>query len=302
VTALFAGGRMAHIFVSYARKDAQAANRLVGTLAKAGYEAWIDREIPGGELWKKRIVEAIEQSKAFLILLSPNSVASHDVRKELDIAENRKKLILPLVISPMKIPPEMEYSLAGLQRIDFAADPSAGDRQLLSAIQSLRAIEQNVARVPWMETKEGRETLTAILSDTSRSIQERVSDYVGRCQLASSADSEAWLKRMTDLDRRHAAMSAEREDLEKKKANLKHELGATSSGEIRELISEKITDINRRLASLESESIALRDEERSLIAKPSDYYSKLLERSNKSLEKYDRFLGSIMQHIRKKNG
>src|SRR6516165_4326441 len=112
---------MAHIFISYARKDAQAANRLVGTLAKAGYEAWIDREIPGGELWKKRIVDAIEQAKGFLILLSPNS-------------------------------------LAGLQRVDLAADPSAGDRQLLSAIQSLRAIEQNVAWVPWMESKEGRET------------------------------------------------------------------------------------------------------------------------------------------------
>ena len=77
---------------------------------------------PGGELWKKRIVQAIEQARAFLILLSPNSVVSDDVRKELDIAENRKKLILPLVIAPMKIPPEMEYSLAGLQRIDFAAD------------------------------------------------------------------------------------------------------------------------------------------------------------------------------------
>ena len=126
---------MAHIFISYARKDAKAANRLVGTLGKAGYDAWIDREIPGGELWRKRIVQEIEQAKAFLILLSPNSVASDDVRKELDIAENRKKLILPLVIAPMRIPPEMEYSLAGLQRIDFAADPIAGDQQLLSAIQ-----------------------------------------------------------------------------------------------------------------------------------------------------------------------
>jgi TIR domain len=274
---------MAHIFISYARKDAEAANRLVTTLAKAGYEAWIDREISGGELWKKRIVEAIEQAKAFLILLSPNSVASDNVRKELDIAENRKKLILPLVIAAMKIPPEMEYSLAGLQRIDFAADPSAGDRQLLSAIQSLRAIEQNVAWVPWMKTKEGLETLNAILSDTSRSVQERVSDYLSKCELASRADSETWLKRLTDLDRRHAAIAAERENLEKKKVTLMHELGATSSGEMRELISEKITDINRRLGSLESQSIALSDEERSLYKTEASDYDKLLERGNKIL-------------------
>jgi len=299
---------MAHIFISYARKDAQAANRLVGTLVKAGYDAWIDREIPGGELWRKRIVQEIEQAKAFLILLSPNSVASDDVRKELDIAENRKKLILPLVIAPMKIPPEMEYSLAGLQRVDLAADPSAGDRQLLSAIQSLRAIEQNVAWVPWMESKEGRETLNAILSDTSRSAQERVSDYVSKCELASRADSETWLKRLTDLDRRHATIAREREDLEKEKATLMVEMGATSSGEIRELISEKITDINRRLASLESESIALSDEERSLYKTEASVYDKLLESGNKILERYDRLLGplgpsgDIWKNIGKKNG
>jgi hypothetical protein len=105
----------------------------------------------------------------------------------------------------MKIPPEMEYSLAGLQWIDFAADLSAGDRQLLSAIQSLRAIEQNVAWVPWMETKEGREKLNAVLFDRSRSLQERVSEF----QLAQRAHSEVWLKKMTDLDRKRAAILCE---------------------------------------------------------------------------------------------
>ena len=53
---------MAHIFVSYARKDVGAADRLVGTLREAGYEAWIDRQIPGGELSKKQIVQAIEKA------------------------------------------------------------------------------------------------------------------------------------------------------------------------------------------------------------------------------------------------
>lgn len=72
---------MAHIFISYARKDAEAANRLVGTLANAGYQAWIDREITGGDLWKRRIVEAIDGADAFLVLLSPHSVASDNVQR-----------------------------------------------------------------------------------------------------------------------------------------------------------------------------------------------------------------------------
>ena len=54
------------------------------------------------------------------------------------------------------------------------------------------------------------------------------------------------------------------------------------------MISEKITDINRRLASLESESIALSDEERSLLRAETSQYDKLLERVDKTLRCHSR--------------
>jgi len=85
-------------------------------------------------------VQAIEKAQAFLVLLSPNSVASDNVRKELDLADSRKKLIFPLVIARMTIPHEMEYSLAGLQLIDFVSSPESGNSQTLSALKSLHAI------------------------------------------------------------------------------------------------------------------------------------------------------------------
>jgi hypothetical protein len=75
------------------------------------------------------------------------------------MADSRKKLIFPLVIAPMEIPPEMEYSLSGLQQIDFVTDPDAGDRQLLSALKSLHAIElpsgSNVRARPSVQRQRG---------------------------------------------------------------------------------------------------------------------------------------------------
>jgi hypothetical protein len=287
------GQSMAHIFISYARKDAEAANRMVGTLANAGYEAWIDREIPGGELWKKRIVEAIDKSHAFLILLSPNSVASENVRKELDIAELRKKLIFPLVIAPMKVPAEMEYSLVGLQRIDFVTDPNSGERNLLSAMRRLRALdEQNVDWTPWMDTEEGRKTLNAILTDPSRSIKDKINDHMMAADRPSDG-AIAWQKKMADADGRHAATSAELENLREQELTLLQEVRSTSSPEIKKLIMEELDDIQERIGSLMSEREALRQEEMSLVEEGSRERDKIMERSRKMLEETNKLIERV---------
>src|SRR3974390_3523063 len=135
---------MPRIFLSYSSKDAETATRLVKKLAEAGHEIWIDKEIRGGELWKRRVVEAIDEADIFIVLLSSNSVASNEVRRELDIAESRRKLILPAVISPVKMPPEGEYSLAGVQKVDLSGDLEAGAKDLLNAIRAYLAVERKI--------------------------------------------------------------------------------------------------------------------------------------------------------------
>lgn len=126
---------MGHIFISYSRKDTSIVNRLIGELKNSGYTFWIDREgIRGGELWRRSIVEAIENADKFLIVLSSNSVESENVRKELDIASEAKKAILPIAIHQTTIPKDMRYQLAGLQRVDITGDFEAGIRQLLTAL------------------------------------------------------------------------------------------------------------------------------------------------------------------------
>jgi len=114
---------MISVFISYAHEDSAVIDKIQLHLDAAGYAIWIDREsIAGGELWRTRIVEAIENSNVFLLMLSPNSVRSKHVLQELNIADGESKPILPVLIETTEIPREMKLQLSGLQAIILEAD------------------------------------------------------------------------------------------------------------------------------------------------------------------------------------
>ena len=108
---------MSDIFISYSRKDSTQALELAEQLRTAGMEVWIDQH--GLELassWSKDIVDAIEQCKAFILLLSESSLASKNVAKELTIASESGRSIIPIEIKHVRLTSEFKYALAGLQR------------------------------------------------------------------------------------------------------------------------------------------------------------------------------------------
>jgi hypothetical protein len=45
-----AGGSR-QVFVSYARNDAERVDALVAGLRQLGYDAWLDKELTGGQAW-----------------------------------------------------------------------------------------------------------------------------------------------------------------------------------------------------------------------------------------------------------
>jgi len=105
------------IFISYSSKDKEKADQLSELLASAGLSVWIDQTgIEVATSWSGEIVDAIEGCKAFVILLSPNSIESKNVVKELALASERNKKILPLDLEPVALPRDLAYHLAGIQR------------------------------------------------------------------------------------------------------------------------------------------------------------------------------------------
>lgn len=111
---------MGQIFVSYSRKDRGFVDDLVRDLSKRGLSCWIDREdISAGRSWRSEISEAISRCDTFLVVLSPESVASENVKRELAFAESHGRRIIPLRYQSCSLPPEIDLTLGNLQWIDF---------------------------------------------------------------------------------------------------------------------------------------------------------------------------------------
>lgn len=97
------------VFISHAHQDAATAHQLAADLTAAGRPVWIAPEsVLPGEQWVEAIGRGLETSGMFVLLLSPEAVASHWVRYEMNLAillEKRGRLeILPLDWQPCEPP------------------------------------------------------------------------------------------------------------------------------------------------------------------------------------------------------
>ena len=111
---------VAEVFISYAGRDRIRVLNLVKRLREAGVSVWIDQSgIDVSSMWSQEIVSAIKGCKVMLLSISPNSTESENVVKELALASERKKPIIPVFLEAAQIPETMEYQLAGIQRVGY---------------------------------------------------------------------------------------------------------------------------------------------------------------------------------------
>jgi TIR domain-containing protein len=115
----------ADVFVSYARKDRERVVGWIRSLQSTGISVWVDEQaIEGAARWGQMITEAIEQCQAVLLMLSPASAASEHVLREVFLALDERKPILPLFLEPVPIPSGLRYALAGIQHLNLSAEVS----------------------------------------------------------------------------------------------------------------------------------------------------------------------------------
>lgn len=102
---------MSDVFISYSRKDIAYARLLQNSLRESGVETWIDWDrIPIGEKWWSEITAAIESANVFLFIISGNSVNSDICGKEIQLALQNHKRVIPIIID--EIAPEAVRKLA----------------------------------------------------------------------------------------------------------------------------------------------------------------------------------------------
>lgn len=127
------------MFASYSRVDTAIVDALARVLEENGYEVWIDRtDIEGGAEWRSQIVSAIETCEAFLLILSHHSIASRNVRREIDVAEAADRQIIPVMIEQITLPPELRYQLSSIQMIEM---PDLSHQRLSVLIRALGGAE-----------------------------------------------------------------------------------------------------------------------------------------------------------------
>ena len=114
--------------------DSEFALKLAQDLKDgAGANVWLDQlDIELGTAWDLAVEEALNRSPCLLVVLSPISVASQNVRDEISFALSKQKRVIPLLAKDCEIP----FRLARLQHADFRSDYSLGLKALMKALVS----------------------------------------------------------------------------------------------------------------------------------------------------------------------
>lgn len=116
---------MADIFISYAREDRAAAERVARGLGALGLEVFWDTDIPPGQTWADYIEGKLTQCRAVIVLWSQHSTKSQWVREEARMGREKAKLI-PVMLDGTPAP----FGFGEVQAADLSAwngDPNHPD-------------------------------------------------------------------------------------------------------------------------------------------------------------------------------
>jgi hypothetical protein len=123
------------VFISYSRVNKEFAARLAKDLRSAGYPIWFDlMDIPTGARWDDTVEKALRECSIFMIILTPASIASENVKDEIGYAIDHGKRILPVLLETCEVP----LRLRRFQYVDFTAksfeDGFTSARELLGGL------------------------------------------------------------------------------------------------------------------------------------------------------------------------
>ena len=105
---------MAHdVFISYASPDRTVAETICAALESLHIQCWIaPRNVRVGKIWVEAIVDAIDESHLFLLLLSSNSNSSPQVIREVERAASHNIAIVPIKIDDTPMSKGMEFFIS----------------------------------------------------------------------------------------------------------------------------------------------------------------------------------------------
>jgi hypothetical protein len=119
------GGFLAHdVFVSYSTKDKTTADSVCARLEAHGIRCWIaPRDVLPGQVWGEAIVNAIQSSRAMVLVLSANANSSDHIPKEVELACAKGVIVIPFRIEDVTPARSLDYFLSNVHWLDALTTP-----------------------------------------------------------------------------------------------------------------------------------------------------------------------------------
>lgn len=112
------------VFISYSTKDKPLADAVCARLEGRGIRCWIaPRDIIPGADWGGSIVEAINESRVFVLIFTSNYNASQQTGHEVERAVNKGLHIIPLRVEDVPPTPSLEYFMGKRHWLDAITPP-----------------------------------------------------------------------------------------------------------------------------------------------------------------------------------
>jgi len=134
---------MAHdVFICHAHEDYTTALAACAKLEEAHVRCWIAPRDVGPGAYAKQLVQAIDGASAVLLVFSEKANRSEHVLRELEIASNRQKVIIPFKIENVRPNEDLEYFTLRVHWLD-ALNPPLEHRldELVHFVQRLLAAQ-----------------------------------------------------------------------------------------------------------------------------------------------------------------
>lgn len=129
------------IFVSYASQDREAAERLTKEVEDRGMPCWLaPRDVPFGSNFGAAIIDAIETTEVFVVLLSANANNSLHVANEIERAVNYRKTIIPLRLENVLPSRPIELHISARQWVDLFDSKDQREHNMRRFLDALRNV------------------------------------------------------------------------------------------------------------------------------------------------------------------
>jgi hypothetical protein len=128
---------MARAFISYSSKSKNLVEALVEDIETAGYQAWFDHKLTGGQAWWEQILAQIRECDLFVFALTPDALDSVPCQREYQYAHQIGKNILPVLLTDGVSVNLLPLELSVIQFVDYRHPDRQSGIRLISALNGL---------------------------------------------------------------------------------------------------------------------------------------------------------------------